>query len=113
MPHFSSGSMRAIAVASVKRQPGPLAAVPTWREQGHDVVVGNWRVVLGAKGISASQLAYWDSVFERLTQTEEWKSELEKNARSGIYAPSAETRAWMDKQYAEFSVVLGELGLVK
>ena len=43
-----------------------IAQIPTWREQGIDAVFGNWRGVVGPKGVSAAQLAYWDDVFSKL-----------------------------------------------
>lgn len=42
-----NGQVRLIAVTSPARLGGVLADVPTWREQGYDAVVSNWRSVVG------------------------------------------------------------------
>ena len=46
--YIKAGKMRAIAVTSDKRLPG--IDVPTMKEQGINVVIGNWRGVYGAPG---------------------------------------------------------------
>src|SRR5262249_7766425 len=69
LAHVQAGRIRVIGVAAPQRFEGPLAAVPTWKEQGADVVVANWRPVIGPKGLAAPQVAYWEGVFSKLTQT--------------------------------------------
>lgn len=50
---------------------GVFAAVPTWKEQGHDIVVDNFRALIGPAGMSQAQISYWDDVIARLAQTDE------------------------------------------
>jgi putative tricarboxylic transport membrane protein len=52
---IASGQMRPVGVTSQKRLPG--LAIPTLKEQGYDVVIGNWRGVYGAPGFVAAQRA--------------------------------------------------------
>ncbi|MDP2034161.1 MAG: tripartite tricarboxylate transporter substrate-binding protein, partial [Polaromonas sp.] len=51
--YIASGKMRPLAVTSETRLKG--VNVPTLKEQGIDVVIGNWRGVYGAPGITAPQ----------------------------------------------------------
>ena len=51
--YITTGKMRAIAVTSDTRLKG--INVPTLKEQGINVVIGNWRGVYGAPGITAAQ----------------------------------------------------------
>src|SRR3954464_5912813 len=53
--YIKAGKMRPIAVTSGKRLDG--VAVPTLKEQGINVELGNWRGVYGAPGITAQQRA--------------------------------------------------------
>jgi putative tricarboxylic transport membrane protein len=48
--YISSGKMRAVAVTSATRLKG--TDVPTLKEQGINVEIGNWRGVYGAPGIT-------------------------------------------------------------
>jgi putative tricarboxylic transport membrane protein len=113
IPHMQSGRMRVLAVSAPKRLAGALGSVPTWREQGVAAVVANWRPVIGAKGWSARQVAYWESVFWKVVSTDEWKREVERAGGVNHYMRSAELAAYFDAQYTQFRSTLVELGLAK
>jgi putative tricarboxylic transport membrane protein len=110
---LQAGQVRLIAVASPKRAPGMFADVPTWREQGYNVVVSNWRSVIGPKGLTPAQTAYWERAIHRITETDEWKKELEANHHNAEFLASADTRKMMDADYAKLKAFLTELDLVK
>jgi putative tricarboxylic transport membrane protein len=113
IPHLQSGRMRVLAVSAPTRLGGALAAVPTWKEQGVDAVVANWRPVIGAKGWSPAQIAYWENVFGKLVNTDEWRQELERSGAVGHFMGSRELTAYFDSQYAQFRGVLTDLGLAR
>ena len=50
-PQLASGKLRAFAVSAPKRLGGALSSIPTWKEQGLDMVEGNWRGIVGPKGL--------------------------------------------------------------
>lgn len=108
-----NNQVRVVAVAAPKRLGGVLANVPTWREQGFDAVVSNSRTFLGAKNLTPAQLAYWDRVFKRLTESAEWKKELDENFWSSEYLPSADARKQMDRDDAQLRAFLKDLALTK
>jgi putative tricarboxylic transport membrane protein len=112
-PHLQTGKLRAIAVSSPKRLSGAMAAVPTWTEQGYNAVFGNWRGVVGPRGLSPAQVAYWESVFARLVKTDEWRQEMEQNFWSDFYLNSRDTQAVLQKENATLKNILGDLGLAK
>lgn len=111
--HVASGRMRLVGVAAPRRFSGALAAVPTWKEQGIDVVFGGWRSVMGAKSMTAAQVAYWEGVLHRISETPEWKADLEKNFWADDFATSAQFRKDLEREYAAMKAVLTELGLAK
>ncbi len=113
LPHAASGQVRLVAVAAPKRLAGALAAVPTWKEQGVDLVYGPWRAILGPKGLSAAQIAYWENALRKATETAEWKSDLEKNLGVDDFATGAQFRKELDKDYADTKAVLLDLGMAK
>ena len=110
---LKSRSVRLIAVAAPQRQPGLFADVPTWRELGWDNVVSNWRTVIGPRGMTEGQVAYWENVLQRLTATEEWRAELERSYSTNEYMGSADTRKYMDADYAQLKTFLTQLQLAK
>lgn len=111
--HMKNGKLRIIAVAAPQRLLGDLAHVPTWKEQGVDVSVDTFRGIIAPKGTPREQLAYWEDVFARLTQTEEWKAEVTKRLWTDNYMNSAESRKYLEAQYAAQQAILGQLGLAK
>jgi putative tricarboxylic transport membrane protein len=76
--HIAAGKMRAIGVTSDKRLPG--INVPTMKESGFDVVIGNWRGVYGGGGITPEQRAALTDLIIKATKTTSWQESLTKNA---------------------------------
>lgn len=111
--HMEAGSIRLIAIAAPKRLTGSFAQVPTWKEQGADAVVSNWRGLIGPGGMTAAQTAYWDRATRQFTQSEAWKKELAAKNWDDEYKASAETRKYMDEEYAELKGFLTEMELAK
>jgi putative tricarboxylic transport membrane protein len=111
--HLQQGKMRTLVISGPRRMGAPFADVPTWKEVGVDVSLLGWRGILGAKGLTPAQIAYWDGVFRRLSQTEDWKSDLQHNYWVNIYAGAAETRQWLDAEQVETKQLLNELGMAK
>lgn len=108
-----NGQVRVIAVASPKRLGGVLADVPTWREQGYDAVVSNYRIFLGSKKMTPAQVTYWEQALRRLSESEEWKKELAENFWPNDFAPGAEARKRMERDDVQQRAFLKELALVK
>ncbi len=113
LPQALAGKLRMIAVASAQRMKGPLADVPTWKEQGVDANVSNWRAVIGPRGMTAEQIAYWEQIFARTVKTKEWQTEMARSLWDDIYTGSRETRKFLDSENAAMKSILIELGLVK
>ncbi len=108
-----NNQVRVVAVAAPQRLGGVLANVPTWREQGYDAVVSNSRTFLGAKNMTPTQLAYWERVFKRFTESAEWKKTLEENFWSNEYLPGADARKKMERDDVQLRTFLKDLALTK
>src|SRR5688572_24241858 len=111
--HIQAGTVRAVAISAPQRVGGVFAEVPTWREQGSNIVMSGWRGVVAPKGVTPAQVAYWEGVFAALGKTDEWMQELEKNFWHGSQLTARESREYLAKQYAEFRQMLTELGMAK
>src|ERR1700755_553670 len=61
---IKAGKLRAIGVTSPQRLPG--SDIPTFKEQGVDLVLTNWRSVFGAPGISDAQKKALGDLVEKL-----------------------------------------------
>ncbi|MBI3939054.1 MAG: tripartite tricarboxylate transporter substrate binding protein [Betaproteobacteria bacterium] len=113
LPVLASGKIRIIAVAAPQRVAGRFTGVATWKEQGFNVVMPSYRMIIAPRGWSTAQAAFWDGVFARLSQSDAWKQELAANEWEGSYMNSADSRRYLDARYDEYRKILAELGLVK
>ena len=111
--HIEAGKLRAIGLSAPERQPGAAAQVPTLREQGVDAVFYSWRGFIGAKDLTAAQIAFWDDAFAKALQVDDWKKDVARNAWAEDLRTSAETRKHLDSERELISGMLAELGLLK
>ena len=113
VPHMKTGAVRVIAVSSAQRLPGFFSGIPTWREQGADAVVSNWRGVFGPRGMNAAQVAYWETQFQKLVESPEWKAEMVTLNGLSEFMGAARMKKYMEEDYAEIKAFLVELELAK
>lgn len=111
--HVEGGKMRVIGAGAPQRFKGVLAGAPTWKEQGVDLVSGTFRGIMGPKGLTSAQVAFWEGALRKLSETEEWKTDLERNYWFNDFMPAAQFAKELDKEYADTKAVLVDLGLAK
>lgn len=109
---LEDGMLRALAVSSPERIHGPLADVPTYIEQGVDYTFDIWRGVMGPKGMSDEAVAYYQDLFARMQETDNWKESRDRLGWYDAYQSSEEFGQFLDQQYELFSSVLSDLGLL-
>jgi putative tricarboxylic transport membrane protein len=112
VPFISSGQMRGIAVSSTRRMGGPLAQVPTWQELGYQSS-GSWKGVMAPKGVTPQQVAFWEDVMRKSSQSDEIVQYAEKNQWILEFKGAAETKKWLDEESAALKATMGALGLLK
>ncbi len=74
---------------------------------------GGWRSIMGPRGMTPPQVAFWEKILSQVVATPEWKTDLERNYWSNDFALSAQFRAELKQEYAEMKAVLTELGLAR
>ncbi len=110
---LKGGSVRVIAISSPRRLDGILANAPTWREQGINVVFSNWRGLVGPRGLTPAQVAYWEGVFAKLVQIDEFKQDVERNFWVTNYRGSADMTKFLKAEHEELTGLLADLGMAK
>jgi putative tricarboxylic transport membrane protein len=108
-----AGSARIIGTSAPRRMGGIMASVPTLKESGVASGASNWRAVIGPRGLTAAQVAYWEAVFARAAQSEIWKKALEEEFWEGNFMGSREFARFLDAEYADYRAVLTDLGLAR
>ncbi len=108
-----NGQVRLLAVGSPNRLGGILADIPTWREQGYDAVVSNWRTIVGPRGMTPAQVAFWEDALRRFTESAEWKKEVEANFWISEFMNRAETMKFLERDQVALRAFLTDLGLAR
>jgi putative tricarboxylic transport membrane protein len=103
--------IRLIGITSPKRLDGALADVPTWQEQGVDLDLNNFRMLLGAPGLTEDQVAFWADVIGKVMETDDWKKDLEANGWTNEVMSPAEFRAHLDRQFKALHDTLANIGM--
>lgn len=117
LPQVQAGNARMLGVTAPQRiggGSGPLANVPTMREQGIDAMgISNWRGIFGAKGLTPAQIAFWEDAIGKTTTTDDWKKQLETNNLASRFLRSREFAKYLDAEYNSTKAVMADLGLTK
>ena len=110
--HHKAGKVRVIGIATDKRS-SILPDIPTIKEQGFDVIVPSWTAIVGPKGMSAAQVAYWEGMMEHVSKNESWKQDLAKESIDSVFMKSQATREFLAKDDQMTRSVLVDLGMAK
>jgi len=108
-----AGKIRMIGVPASTRQKGGLADVPTWKEQGIDVEFATWRVLVGPKGMTPEEIAWWDDKLGKATSSPEWAAAVDRNLWTADYKNSKDLRTFLDAEQTQLAALLKDLGLAK
>lgn len=109
---LQSGRIRVIAANAPQRLPGIYASVPTWKELGVDAaVLSGWACVLGPKGMTPAQVAFWDGAFSQMVKTPEWTTDAQRRLRSLEYRDSRQTREFLAAEYRTLQSIIKEIGI--
>src|SRR5688500_13103566 len=106
---IKAGKMRALAVSS----PTKIDNIPTLKDQGIDVVLGNWRGVFAAPGISTAQRDALVAAVKTATESPAWKESLTKFGWDPWFLAGDQYKAFLDEDVKRISAIIDSLGLKK
>ncbi len=108
---IKAGKLRAIGVTSPERMAG--VDVPTFKEQGIDLVLTNWRSVVAPPGITDAQKKALVDVVERMLKSDSWKSILKQMGWDDAYLAGDAFAAFLKQEQTRVAAVLKSVGLLK
>ena len=111
MPQVAAGKVRVLASASPTRGTGPLAQVPTWREQGVAADFVTYNGILLAPNMSNAQIAFWEDALRKVSQHPAWIALVEKNGGRPVFRDHAESLKYMVSEQKSINELVQELGL--
>jgi putative tricarboxylic transport membrane protein len=107
--HIKSGRMRALAVSS----PQKLDGIPSLKEQGIDVVLGNWRGVFGAPAITPAQRDALINAVKAAVESPAWQETLKTRGWEPWFLAGDAYKAFIEEETKRATAILQSLGLVK
>ena len=113
--YLQAGKVRVLGVSSAARLSDDelIKNVPTYKEQGFDVVTTNWRGAFLGKDVPAAAKKYWGGKMAELTATQEWKDELKKQ---GVIFAFKDAKGFYDHIKADqamYTQIYKDLGIAK
>jgi putative tricarboxylic transport membrane protein len=108
--YIETGKMRAVGVTSGTRLKG--VNVPTLKEQGIDVEIGNWRGVYGAPGITQAQRKTLTDMVLKATQSKAWAEAMEKNAWTPAVLSGDAFEKFVDDDFASLRATMVKSGMI-
>jgi putative tricarboxylic transport membrane protein len=107
--YLKTGKMRAIAVTSEKRIKDVDA--PTLKELGYNVVIGNWRGVYGAPGITPEQRKVLTDAVVTATRHKSWAEAVERNGWTPALLTGPAYDKFVDDQFASLRAIMAKSGM--
>ena len=108
--YISTGKMRALAVTSDTRLPG--VNIPTLKEQGINVVIGNWRGVYGAPGITPAQRQELTDMILKAVKSKSWLEASQKNNWTAAVLTGPAFEKFVDDDFAALRATMVKSGMV-
>jgi putative tricarboxylic transport membrane protein len=105
---IKAGRMRALATTGETRS---LDGVPTLKESGVDIVMGNWRGVFGAPGITAAQRQALVDYITTLHATPAWREIVTRQGWDDAFLVGQDFATFLARDEADTAQVLRDIGL--
>ena len=102
-----------LAVFSENRLPGPLADVPTAKEQGYNLV---WPIIRGffvGPKVTDAEYQWWVDTFAKLQQTEEFKKQRDLRGLFEFNLNGKQLDEYVKKQVNDYREQAKAFGLAK
>lgn len=106
---FKTGQLRPLGLSAAQRVDG--IDVPSFREQGVDVQLANWRGLFAPPGVDPRQRHEMESLVAEVHDTAEWQRTLTTNYWQDTFRTGNEFERFVDAETARIRQISKELGL--
>lgn len=110
-PQYLAGKVNLLAVASEERIES-INEVPTFNDEGINVVFPQWRGIMGPPNMSEEEIKYWDDTLGKMVESDSWKEILQNNQWESFYKNSSETAKFLEEQTESYKVLLKTAGMI-
>jgi putative tricarboxylic transport membrane protein len=108
---IASGELRVLGISAPERQPG--IDIATFKEQGLDVELANWRAIVAPPGLDDAQKKALLDAVDQAVKSDGWKKVLADKKWTDLYLAGDEFGALTTKETALTTEILKSVGLVQ
>ena len=109
---LKSGDVRALAVLTEERVPG-FEDIPTAKEQGYDVVAGNWRGLYVPRGISDEKFDEWAGKLQMVAESDAWAEAMAANGLAPFTLVGNDFQGYIDGLIADINQMSKDIGVIQ
>ena len=114
LPQIKAGKAKPLAILNEQRRPeAELKDIPTAKEQGVDVIWGQYFGLAGAPGLDPAIVKWWDEKITALTKNEAWQKAIQDNFQGSTHTRGEELKALMQRVHESRVQILRQLGAAK
>jgi putative tricarboxylic transport membrane protein len=108
---IAGGKLRALGISSPDRLPG--VDIPTFREQGLDVTLVNWRGLMAPLKMKAGEKKALEVAVGEMVESSEWQALLKERGWVDMYQPAPEFEAFLGSERTRIEGILRDVGLLQ
>lgn len=108
--YIKNGQFRVLGIGAPERVAGIDA--PTLKESGYDVIIGNWRGVYGAAGLSVEQRKEVTDAVVAASNSKVWQDNIQTNAWTPSVLTGDEFGKFVEEEHVRLRAMLVEVGLI-
>ena len=108
---IQTGKLRAIGISSPELLPG--VDIPTFKEQGVDVTLVNWRGLMAPAKMRPADMKALDAAMGEMVRSDEWQALLKERGWVDMYLPAEGFAAFLTPERTRIEGILRDVGLVQ
>src|SRR5699024_6443202 len=93
---IDSGDRERLAPVPQKPLAAPFDEVPTAKDSGYDVTLGNWRGVYGPAEMPQEAVDFWATALEDVSKSDAWQETVKNNQWATEFHTGDEAQAYVD-----------------
>lgn len=105
------GRVKILGITSAERMEG--IDIPTFKEQGYDIELANWRGFLGSPNMPEENYQEWIARFKQLNESQEWKDVMKTQGWEPFFLTGDDFGKFIEAESVRINGVLKDTGLVK
>ena len=109
---IKSGDVRVLAVLTEERVPG-FEDIPTAKEQGYNVVAGNWRGLYIPRGVSDATFQEWATKLQKVADSPEWKKAMADNGLAPFTMVGNQFQGYIDGLVKDIRQMSKDIGVIQ